>query len=315
MASSYNTTFLKGCPNFGGSIYIILHFPSDKYVINQIIFCIVNCFLIISTVLLNGASIFTIVRSSQLRGKVCYFLILIQSTVDLAVGAVSLPLYTLARGSEVLGVAYCALVYFCEKIFGLTTGISFLNLFLLTVERYLSIMHPVAHRVQLTKRKVLICSSFTTLPALLFNFANFPSEIVHSTAIILFVGTILALNTFAYVKIFLVARNSHKSNRIADFSKTMEQNSSEFQRKRKSLQEVKLAKSCALVVVLSYFCYIPGLLCYSFYKNDKLNLRVAYSWSMTIIALNSSLNSVVFFWKRPLLRGEAIKMLKTMFRV
>jgi hypothetical protein len=129
------------------------------------------------------------------------------------------------------------------------------------------------------------------------------------------VGTILALNTFAYVKIFLTARNVHfVGNRIGDFSETTEQNSQEFERKRKSLREVKLAKSCALVVVLSYICYVPGLLCYSAYKNDKVNLRVAYSWSMTIIALNSSLNSIVFFWKRPLLRGEAAKILKNMFR-
>ncbi len=315
MAAAYNnTTLLKACPNFGGSIYIILRFPSNKYIINQIVFCIANCVLIIPTVLLNGVSLFTIARSTQLRGKACYFLILIQSAVDLAVGAIAMPVYTLARARELLTVANCALVYFCEKIFGLITAISFLTLFLLTIERYMSIIHPVAHRVQLTKRKILISFGFMTLPAFMFNFAKFPSEFIHSTFIILTVGIILALNTFAYVKIFLRARKGYSGNRIADFSNTIKQNSQEVEKSKKSLQDVKLAKSCAFVVLLSYLCYIPGLVCYSFYKNDKINLRIAYSWSMTVIALNSSMNSVVFFWKRPLLRAEAVKILKNMFR-
>lgn len=315
MASKYNnTTLLQACPKFGGSIYIILRFPSDTFIINQIIFCIANCVLMIPTVLLNGVSILTIVRSSQLREKASYFLILVQSTIDFAVGAISLPFYTLARAGEVMGFANCVLFYSCEKIFQVITGVSFLNLFLLTVERYLSILHPIAHRVQLTKRKVLICNGLLTLPVFVFNFAKFPSEFIHSTAITSFVGTILALNTFAYVRIFLTARSLYSGNRTADISITMKQNSAELEKRRKSLQDVKLAKSCALVVFLSYLCYTPGLLCYSVYKNDKMNLRVAYSWSMTVIALNSSLNSVVFFWKRPLMRVEAMKMLKNMLR-
>lgn len=309
-----DTTFLKTCPKYGGSIYVIQQFPSSKYVINQIIFCIANCVLIIPTVLLNGVSVLTIVRSSQLEGKACYFLILVQSGIDLAVGAIGITFYTLARASEVLGFANCTLFYSCEKIFQVTTGMSFLTLFLLTAERYAAILHPVAHRVRLTKRIILICICLLTLPVFLFNFVKFPSEFIHSTAAISFVGLILACNTFAYIKIFLAARNAYSSDRIADSSTTTPHAPPDFEKKKKALQDVKLAKSCALVVVLSYVCYIPGMVCYTLYKNDQLDLRVTYSWSMTIIALSSSLNSVVFFWKRPLLRAEALKMLKNMFR-
>ena len=308
-----NTTFFKACPNYGGSIYIIQQFPSNKYVVNQIIYCIANCVLMFPTALLNGVSILTIVRSSQLKGKVCYFLILAQSGIDLAVGAIAIPFYTLARVSEVMGIENCTLFYSCEKIFQVITGMSFLTLFLLTAERYTAIIHPVAHRVRLTKRKILICICLLTFPVFLFNFAKFPSEFIHSTAAISFIGLILACNTFAYIKIFLAARNAHSGDRIANSSVVTAQASTNFEKKKKTLRNVKLAKSCALVVVLSYVCYIPGIVCYSLYKNDPLNLRVAYSWSMTIVALNSSLNSVVFFWKRPLLRGEAIRMLKNMF--
>ena len=307
-----NATILKTCPNFGDSVYVIESFPSRKYIINQFIFCAANCVLLFPTVLLNGVSILTILRSAQLKGKLCYFLILLQSTIDFAVGAISLPLYALARGSEILGFANCVLVYFCEKTFQVITGTSFLTLFQLTLERYMSIVHPVTHKVHLTKRKLLACTGLLTLFSFLFNFVKFPSEAIHSTSIIASVAIVLAFNTYAYMKIFRVARNAYSGYRIHDVSVAIKEAELE---KKTCFKEVKLAKSCALVVFLSYLCYVPGLVCYSVYKNDLVNFRVTYSWSMLIIALNSSLNSIVFFWKRPLFRGEAVKILRSLFRV
>ena len=298
MAPANNTTtIVKACPDFGTSIYIILHFPSEIYFINQIIFCAANCLLTIAIVLLNGLAVLTITRSTQLQGKVCYFLILVQSTVDLFVGTVSLPLYTLSRVFELLGSATCVLVHSCEMIFQVTTSASFMTLFLLTIERYASIVHPVLHRLHLRKRIILIINGVLMIPVIILNFAKFPSESIHTAAIIVNVGTILAINTFAYVKIFLTIRNS--SRKLSSSGK--------------SIQQSKLAKSCAIVVFLSYLCYIPAMVCYSCYKHDRFSLRVAFSWSMTIIALNSSLNSILFFWKIPLLRTETVKILRHMF--
>ena len=41
-----------------------------------------------------------------------------------------------------------------------------------------------------------------------------------------------------------------------------------------------------------------------------MNYKVATCWSVAVIALNSSPNSLVFFWKRPLLRQEARNVLR-----
>ena len=79
---------LHACSLGGRTTFIIEHFPSNKYIINQIIQ------LMIPTIIMNGVSLLTILRSSHLKPKLCYFQILIQSTSDLGFGMISLPLYT-----------------------------------------------------------------------------------------------------------------------------------------------------------------------------------------------------------------------------
>ena len=133
---------------------------------------------------------------------------------------------------------------------------------------------------------------------------------VISVVITLFV---LAFNTFAYTRIYFAVKNLYFSNDgIGDYS--TEQSSSNMEWKRKSLRERSLAKSCALVVFISYFCYVPFAVCYLCFKNDLINLRFAGYSSGVILILNSSLNSVVFFWRRQLLRGEALNVVRKILR-
>ena len=84
--------FLKTCKVADISFVIMSDFPEDKYEGFQIALLVVNCILFFSTISLNGISIITIRRSCQLRSKVCYFVILLQSVVDLIVGAAGIPL-------------------------------------------------------------------------------------------------------------------------------------------------------------------------------------------------------------------------------
>ena len=57
----------------------------------QTLFIVASGVLIIPTVLLNGISVLKIWKSSHLKAKLCYFLVLIQLVADLAVGAVFVP--------------------------------------------------------------------------------------------------------------------------------------------------------------------------------------------------------------------------------
>ena len=78
------------CQVTESSSEFLSQFPK-KYERNQIATLVVNFVLLFSTISLNGISIITITKSSQLRNKVCYFVILLQSIVDLSVGVFSCP--------------------------------------------------------------------------------------------------------------------------------------------------------------------------------------------------------------------------------
>ena len=85
-----------------------------------------NIMLIFSTVFLNSLSVITIRKSSQLRNKICYFVILLQSTADCVVGVISIPLYVVFLAAPLLGIKNCLVIMvLIEAVFmvpSLSTG-------------------------------------------------------------------------------------------------------------------------------------------------------------------------------------------------
>ena len=308
--------FVKICCDYGGSctLFVVKQFPSRKYVVAQTIYCVVSCVFIIPIVLLNSISALTISKRSHLEAKNCYFLILIQSVIDLAVGIISLPLEIILAAVELRGAASCVSVVVLEAIAYLPAGISMTIIFLLTLERYLGILHPIIHRSHVTKMRILMCVccciGWVVITGPVFRII---SEHLHTIANVTTLFVVLALNTFAYTRIYYAVKSMQFSNdRIGDCS--TEENSSKMVDKRKSLRERNIAQSCAMVVFISYLSFIPFTVCYFYFENDHLNFRIATCWAWNLVTLNSGLNSLVFFWKRPLLRQEAMYVLRKMSR-
>lgn len=305
-----NDPFIDMCV-YGESnaFFIITQFSSREYA-SLNINCVVNGVLIIPTVLLNSISVLTIWKSSNLKAKLPYFMILMQSIVDLAVGTISLPLYIAMAALELRGNASCVDFVILQAVSFIPIGSSFMTIYLLTCERYLSILHPILHRVYLTKARTSVCFccaifwvTVTGVPIRMI------WENVFSTVYAATISVFLAINTFAYVRIYFAVKNTRfQSDRIGDNS--TEESPSNLAERRKSLRERNLAKSCALVVLISYFCYIPFLVCYFYFRDDPIKFKTALYWCTTVATLNSCLNSLVFFWKRPLLREEAVKLLR-----
>ena len=78
---------------FGTTHDIVAKLPSKSSVINHIFVKTFISVLVVPTILLNSLAIVTIIKSSQLNCKPCYFIILLQSAVDMAVGALGIPAF------------------------------------------------------------------------------------------------------------------------------------------------------------------------------------------------------------------------------
>ena len=189
-----------------------------------------------------------------------------------------------------------------------------MTLFFITFERYLSVLHPVVHRSYVTNNRMLICAICAPICCAVTS----PVSAIISQKLCDVISVVITLLSSRLTHLPIQKYTlplkicTFQNDGIGDYS--TEQSSSNMEWKRKSLRERTLAKSCALVVFISYFCYVPFAVCYLCFKNDLINLRFAGYSSGVILILNLSLNSVIFFWRRPLLRGEALNVVRKILR-
>ena len=299
--------FGMSCKILGKTYFLVTKLPSEKFVINYIFAITFNGLLMIPTILLNAVAMITILKSSQLKSKPCYFIILVQSMIDLAVGVLSIPLLIFFLASGTGGMTNCLAGRLAMKSLALPTMLSCLTLLALTLERYIAILHPYAYSTQVTKKRLLICIGCATVLAIsLFPLLLYEPRFFHiclaTLAMLIFVFT-----GIAYARIYsVVVKLSRSPNRPHD--PAAEEKTTKV---KLLLRETKHAKSCFIVVVcFGVLCFLPGAITFSFLPTLNVFERQAtLVWVYTLGLLNSGVNSIVFFWTKKMLRNEAVKMM------
>ncbi len=176
-------------------------------------------------------------------------------------------------------------------------------------ERYLSIVKPLVHRTKLTKKKLLSivlsgCVAHTVTTSLSFFMATNMRKPIVGICILLF----MIATAYFYIRIFLAAKTPLPSetppNAITDEASTTKIN-------KNKLREIKLAKTCFTIVLVFVFSFLPlsiTKILTAQQLGSVTTLGTVQSWSAAIVMMNSSLNSIIFFWTRPILRKEAKKI-------
>ncbi|CAB3998806.1 D(2) dopamine receptor-like [Paramuricea clavata] len=305
------SNYIKECSIAGHTHLIIVEFPSSKYVVNQVVTSVAMYILMIPVVFLNGITITTFLKSQHMRAKVCHFPVFIQSMADLSVGLLTLPLFGYLHLSEVFGSPDCVLSFVISTIAFIPWGLSLAALCALSFERYMGVLHPIAHLHYVTKKMFLVYICCVLLVTLIIVPLAVVSAAFYYIFCALYTFTPALLHTFCYSRILYSARKRLRRNNCSSSSEETEPKSSNRAGKRYSSKEMKLAKSCALVVVTFYVFCIPGEILNIYYlEKDIILYRVVIAWFVPVLGVNTILNSVIFFWTRPVLRKEALKVLK-----
>ena len=315
MANSTNNETFGGkrvwgtCYFYEDEIRMVIGFPSDTYYIHYIIGLIFNILLTVSTIFLNSVTILAYIVSAQLASKKSYFLILLLSVNDLFVGLFGNTSNVLMLFTIIVGYQSCNIRILYNLAVFCSAAMSTVTLFGLNIERYLAVLHPIYHHTKVTKSRILkMVIGFWLLVLTLRLSGLLFGKTVY--IIISAVSAFIAVTSlYIYVAIYVTVRTRSRAMDVHETEGQATEVTVAMSR-AKEIQNIKMAKSCAIAVGLTFCCNVPFTITYSQPTNNMLLLSVL--WSVTISLSASSLNSLVFFWNNPILRKEAKNLFKNM---
>lgn len=287
---------------------VILKFPSHFAFVNHLIACAFNSILTITTVALNSGILVTFLRAPRLRRNVSLFLIMLLSCVDIGVGLIANSFFAVDLASEIAGTTACWVYVVRDRASILFTNLSLLTVTAINIERYIGVVYPMIHRAKVTTGKllkfvILSWSSCGVMIALSF-YSHRPLTIYSGIVKLAFV----VFTAIVYGKIALIVLSVKTQNKSPNLN--LESNSNHVSEtetppsierrmgKLRFLLQLKLSKPCFYIVICYLICYSPiaillGALRESF---EGYNLVLARIWCITLAMVNSSVNSVIFFW-------------------
>ena len=288
------------------SFQAVIRFPHTMSArVTAVSTCIISALGLITAVSFNTLFIVAFARTRELRTLANLFLVSLSCT-DLLVGAVVEPLY-IARQSLALSgfddcgvwIAYLTMALFC-------TGASFLNLTLISCERYVAVFSPLQYMRLVTKTRVLsiIGGMWLTWGTLAFlRFAGIPNRIVYLICFAV-IGSCYSITAFVYFFIFREARRHHR--RIVAEQQNCDPLAPSVTR------ETKFAKTMAYIFGALLICYSPGMviLLIRTIKGDSPEfLYTFYPWAENLIFLSSSLNPMIYCWRNREIRCAVVRVI------
>ena len=282
---------------------------------NNLAFGIFNIFLTFATILLNLTMIVAYMKSRILKAKNAYFMVFMLSVNDLIVGLTSNVLFATILLDEYSSQrTECLLNNIQIFLLLFSSGCSFKTLVVMSWERYVAICHPLFHRKKVTQKRLKKCLAFLWFLAfvctvLSWQFIEFFDYVI--------VPELMGFSIFlvyVYARIYLASSRSSKNVIQNGGQQDADANTAREDQRRHFTLNIRLAKSCCLAVVSFVLCYLPSCIITNGAFNFEGDLRISFIvLAETVILANSSINSIVFFWRNKPLRREGRAVLKQVF--
>ena len=281
--------------------------------INALLLCLLNVIFMIAGIFLNSVVIISLRRSSQLRKKLCYFMILPLSCFDLAVVAINHPILissAILWSMDTFGEDESkSVITWKSVIFGNFSGYSMSALLTLSVERFLALKYPFFHQTAVTKRKLvrfLLTLSLVITVSMLSLKLLYEENCDNGLAVV-FVLLFLFLFIFLNYNMLIIAKSKRKVERCAA--------THDPERSKRRKLNFKNSSTCLMAVGCFFIASFPCCI-YSGLRfapdtlwNERIDV-VFRIWSSTLLVMNSTFNCLIFFWRNSILRREGMKTVK-----
>ena len=272
--------------------------------IELIFLCVVNIIFTVSGIISNTLVIASFWKSSQLRSKLCHFMIVVLSCFDLVTVVTNYPglfLYLISWLREDYDLLPKIRIYrYFASIF---VGFSFYALLVMSIERYLGAYYPIFHRTSVTRRKLLTLLAILLIVHTTLGIISANDMIISRvTVLIIFIITVFPPLLYLNVKLFKISREIRRRNAASP--------------EKRTTMNLKSISTCLLVVACLVVLFIPNIAYIVFNINAESkqasNARLSYIWGITIYTMNCTLNTLIFFWKNKVLRTQGTKILETL---
>lgn len=325
LTTSGSTTiqYKKRCLVFGSQFHVTIRFPSNGFLLNHYFLFGVCLSLAVLTVFLNSATVLTFWGSPKLKNRISYFLIMLQSLFDTFVGMFNTSFFTYYIASEIAGNVQCHVVFISHLLAQAFLGLSLTSLFLINLERYFGIIHPLAHKSNCSKARILKCGVCLFLLWVIVSELTFIDKTASRYCLQTYLTIYCILTAYIYIQIYwavipkpfrihnaTVAVRVENSDSSRDSSS--QQTTATLKDKQRHLKETKLARSCFMVVACFVMCHVP--LCLVIVLNLQGFVRdAAHLWALTATFSNPVWNSLIFAWRNRILRSEMKRVLSKYF--
>ena len=278
-----------------------LKMDSSVY-IHLIFLCIVNIIFTVSGIFLNILVIVSIWKSSQLRKKLCHFMIMVLSCFDLVAVVTNYPvllLYLISWVAEDYDLLPKRKVYL--HLGHVFLAFSALVLLVMNIERYLGAYYPIFHRTSVTRRRLLTLLAILVIPSITITIVCLNDLIISlPVATIIYMALFLPPFTFVNFKLLIIAIKVRRRRATSpEHNKAI---------RLKNISSGLFAVAC--IALLSIPCVFNIVFILSGKSTNTKEL--AFIWVTTCVGMNCTFNSLIFFWKNKVLRAEGIKILKTL---
>ena len=274
--------------------------------LNLLFICLINAIFMVAGILLNSVVIISLWKSTQLLKSRCYFMILVLSCFDLTTVIVMHPLI-MTSAVITFGKYNKLLLQFVSFLSMIFLGFSMYALLTLNIERFLGVTFPIFHRTSVTKKTLLCILTLSlafsgVLATLSFRELVIPDNILVTICMPALLFSFVLLN----LQMLLVARAAKRRKEVASYG------SNELKR---SILDFRKTSTSSLTVLCLVVCSSPEIILSSICLERKISLYdkkfvIFAHWVVTFVAMNSTFNSLIFFWRNAILRREGMKILR-----
>ena len=295
------------------------------HILCVVFLCITNIIFMVAGIFLNSVAIVSLWRSRQLRKKLCHFMILVLSCVDL-------PVVTITHPSLIASTIYLSREEINEvhesiriSVCFVLCGSSISALFTLNAERFLALTCPYFHQTSVTKTRLVGFFASCTiiivgLSPLIYLNTKTANRIINIFSTV-FVSLLLILFICSNYKMFKLAKSKHHEERVVPCSATTAD-----ENRKKQILNLKNMSTCSLAVGCFFVCCFPQIIysalrltsgAPSFVRFDVMSAAIRQVllfslWSNTFLSINSTLNCAIFFWRNSIVRREGTKIINAL---